>query len=330
MKKLKFNLMILQMLKRIVAFALNTANVAVTNSIAQLKSGITSLQSKIAILDDLYAQYSAVTDGVTKQRTDARTALATTSFSIMSSVYSYAIANNLSDLATNMKCSLGTLSHMPFQKLCSKIQNAINTVTPLLPSLSGYGITSLSTWQSQWDTLNSLLPTPEAAIIAHKEIGEKIDKATKDTNEFFRTQIDKLVNNLVGTDYFNGWALNRKLRNTGNRHTRLDAIVTNELGEPIYNVNVTVNSFGKDGKTFEAVSSETDIDGLCEVSTFEPGIRSVTLSGDSITSKTVEGIFFERGKATIMTFVCAPSFSNISAEKTATTSTTQSSTTANN
>jgi hypothetical protein len=82
----------------------------------------------------------------------------------------------------------------------------------------------------------------------------------------------------------------------------------NEAGTPYFDVAVTVDTLIKNKKTYHAVSGTTDLNGNVTVREFEPGYRTVTVSGPTIISKTFGPYKFEHGKAIKETFVVAPSF----------------------
>jgi len=134
--------------------------------------------------------------------------------------------------------------------------------------------------------------------------------------DFLDNQLTPLVANFQSTpEFFIGFYNNKRIGQPNTHHTRLIAHVVNEVGTPYYALTVTVDQYTdpKTGKTYVADSAITDPDGNCEVSGFFPGFRTITISGDGITTTTFPAIEFLSGKAENREFIVAPSFNNIPA-----------------
>lgn len=65
-------------------------------------------------------------------------------------------------------------------------------------------------------------------------------------------------------------------------HTRLIATLVNEISTPFPLCTVTVNEMTKNNRVYKAVSGITDINGNVIIREFEGGLRTITISGDTI------------------------------------------------
>ncbi len=318
MKNLKRLLQQLLMIKRIIAFVFDPLNVAITNSVPAFKDACDDLKLLADAIDLKIADYRRVIKGITTAKRNARTALADTSFTAMSSVRSYALKNNLQELAAQMLVNLAELRTMPFQVLTQKISGAITIVQPLVPQLADFNITPASflAWQQSLQNMNDLINGPKSAIAHRKSVGSIITTDMHSTMEFFNGQVDTLTGNFLNQpEFYIGFQNNKRIGSPNIHHTRLIAHVVDELGTPFYGLTVQVDSVTDPdtGKTYKAVSAVTNANGDCEVSEFFNGMRTVTISGTGVQTVTFPAMKFENGKAVVKTFTCQPSFSNIPA-----------------
>src|SRR6185295_18847318 len=162
----------------------------------------------------------------------------------------------------------------------------------------------------------SLENGPKSAIEQRKSIGSQLLVDTKAAMDFFNDQFLPLATNFRTNNAF--WfdlVITKRIGKTDNRHSVLLAHCQSELGNPFYGLIVTVDTFTDPvtGKTYKSASATTDPNGDAEVIEFFAGIRTVTISGEGIETKTFPAIQFEKGKAISKTFTVRPSFTNIPA-----------------
>jgi hypothetical protein len=322
MKKLnKWKLAQLEMMKRLVAYALSATNTAITSSIVALLAGINALKAKTEDIDVMLQAYAQIITGIAADKKQARLDVAAVAYSILKSARSWAIANGNLELAAEFKTSLSGLKKTKYQLLVNKCNNWISVITPLVPSLSNYGITPamMTDWQDKTDALNDLLTAPQSAIKDHKTLGAAIVTAINEGMTLTKEQIDGIVASLYQTEtnYYNGYRTQREIIDPANHHTCMNATVVNELGQPYYGVKVTVDEVTVTNpntgttKTYAAKWDTTDINGNAPVKTFYATTRTVTVSGPNIETTTFGPFAFVHGKTITQTFVVAPSFENL-------------------
>ena len=311
----------LQMIKRKIGYAFSTTNTAITSSIVALLAVFNLLKGKVANIDALLQQYAEVLKGIAQQKKQARLTLAEITFTILKGAKAWAIANNNLELAAQFTTSFSNLNRMKFETLSEKVGNWITVITPLGGSLTDYNITAamLTDWQTAADDFNALLNAPQSAIKDHKTLGKTITTSINDAMTLTREQIDGIVATLMQQepDYYNGYRTQREIIDPETRHTGLLATIVNELGQPYYNLTVTVDAFThfdeQTGKTriYKPVSSSTDINGQALANKFHAAARMVTISGLGVETKTFGPFEFVKGKTLKHTFVLPPSFTNL-------------------
>jgi hypothetical protein len=282
----KYSVAQLSMLRRIINFAFKPENAPITNNLPALLAAFITLKGMVADVDVMIAEYSHVNTGIAKGKWLARITLSNTSYRIVKAVRAYAMANSNNVLGDQMKTSLSVLKKMGYENLLHKVNGGINTIGPLVSSLGDYGITGslYNQWKTDRDALNDILTAPRLAISAHTVLGSNIESAMKEAMNFTKEQIDEIVATLMQTqpNYYLCYRLNRQISSPAVRHTTLKATVTNELGQPVINAIVTINELKKESETYKAVSGTTDLEGSARLSTFEGGIRTITIAGPGI------------------------------------------------
>ena len=180
------------MIRSVINYVFSAVNTAITASIAAFNTAMTTEQGKLANIDALYASRNSVLTGIAAQKKLAQQALAQTSFSIMSGVRAYAIDQNDQTTANAMSIAgSGLMKTMPGRWLTrSRMQIAV--VTPLVPSLSDYNITTadITNWTAELTALNSLMTGPKSAIAVRKVINDQIQDALFDAVDYLKTNGD--------------------------------------------------------------------------------------------------------------------------------------------
>ncbi len=325
MKHIKFTFAQLSMLKRISAFAFNPSNVGTTNSIPSLLVAFNLLNGKVATVDQYFVQYYSIITGYAAEKKKARLNLALSAFVIMKTAYAYACDNNDRILADKVATPLSKLQRMAYATLAAKIDGIITVLQPLSIPLSNYNpsiAAAITQCAADLAALNSTLTIPQSMLKARKLIGKNITAEMKEAIRITRQTIDSIVASMMITNpsYNSGYFVQRNIINPGYRHTTLEATLVNELGQPLgAGIKVTVNQYIKTDpsnnktRTFPAKSAFTDINGLAVIKTFEPGPRTVTVSGNSIATQAFGPFEFNPGKTLAVPLTCQPQFSTLPA-----------------
>lgn len=247
-----------EMIRSVISFCLSAGNLAVTSTIAAFLSLINRLKVNLDAIDNLEKLASDPVNGKAAQKLQLKNALIEMSNAIMQTVYSMASETNNDNVKDQMRTSASKMRDMSYEKLVDYTGQAIINVTAVLPSLVDYNITAatMTLWQQNVTNLHTVLSNPKAA---HKHI----DTIKKDAQALYRQCMNMLYNEADTLamqfkkdhlSYYTEYRAMRKLQPL-TQHTKLKVSITNELKEPMFNVQVLQNN--KDNKAF------TDIKGEC-------------------------------------------------------------------
>ena len=293
-------------------------NQATVDLIEIFKSGVTSVTNLVNQILTLLGSQSKSVAGGGSQKEKQRNALNLITFTIINVVKGYALSIGDQNLATEMGMSLSGIRKISDKKIDAIVKDWLLQVMPLVRDLTPWGITvnSIQSWEKARENYNDAYLLPATKRKNRVNQSEEMYALLSEAMQVCKSTLDTSINSYIElgeTKFVAQYKTFRKQTPIPGQHTRIDAILTNELGEPCINCTTTVDSFTKNGKTFPVVSAFTDINGNCTVKEFEPGMRTVTVSGDKIQTKTFGPYQFEKGKAIQQVFVCTPSFQNIPA-----------------
>lgn len=237
----KFSRIHIEMIRAIVTFALNAANVAVTNSIAAFAALIDRLKINLIAIDNLEQIANTPVTGYAAMKKALRDALTEMSVAIMQSVYSFAIDTNNEVLAAQMKTSRSAMKNMNYVDFMAFVGQAITNVNGVIGSLVPYNIlpATVTAWTNNRTQLQNVLADP-------KNAHGNIDAVKKDIQNLLRASMIMLYNQCdtiapqfkeSNTNYYNQYRSNRKLQPL-TKHTKFRVTVTDELNQPVYNVKV--------------------------------------------------------------------------------------------
>ena len=306
------------MLQLLLGFCKN--NQLTVDLVAAFKGGVTSITNFVSQIIALLGSQSKSVAGGGSQKEQARNSLNIITFAIINVVKGYAISIKDQDLKAEMSMSLSKIQKISDKRMAAVAADWIKKVAPLLSKLQPWGLTnnSMLSWNRALDSYNATFLLPATKRKNRKDETAEMYALLSEAMDVCKSTLDTSINSYKELDkeqFMAQYKTYRQQTPIASQHTRLDAMVTNELGEACVNCKVTVNAFTKKDKTYQAVSAVTDIMGHSIVSEFEPGIRSVTISGENIQSKTFTDLSFTKGKALQQIFVCTPSFDSIPAAK---------------
>lgn len=316
MKKLFVTL--LDVFNAVINYCTSDAKKPTTDSIPALKTAVeTTLDNKVVAIESLISPQNSKDAGASSQKNAYKKSAAALAMTIINPCKAFAEQNKMDSLLGKIAYSKSSLYKIKDAEFAGVVSGLMALISPYLQQLTQYGVTQLSI-----DAVNVAVATykayqgqPRQEVVDKVEVNNLLDTMFADTNNFLRSIVDPIVFSMAETQpaYVAGYRSARKHQPVGSIHTRLEATVTNELGEPFFLTTVTVNGYTdpKTGKKYAAKSATTDINGTVTVSEFQEGIRSVTVSGANVISKTFGPFSFAKGKATTKTFVCSPAFSGL-------------------
>ncbi len=242
------------MLQAVVSFALALDNAGITNSIPSFKSTIDRLKEKLATIAPLLEFNSRPLKGFAQRRKELKISLAQSGSIIMNAVYNYATIISNTNLQATMRISKSELLNLKYDQLAPRLYDVINTITPLLPNLAAYDVTSAQIDTLKNDVDEMVAITPKNIYAIRNANKREIQKTLRDCMSIIYNQADRQAQSFQKNNfqYYQQYVLNRKLYNNS-RHTKFRVHITDELHQPIPKVNVLQN------ETTNA--AQTDING---------------------------------------------------------------------
>ncbi len=302
---------VLAVIRAILSYCTSAQWSSLVNSVPGFTSAILKMQDWEKQINELIVRQAADTKGFTRQRQLLRKNLAITSFVYLRRGMAYAKSKGNNTLYASLNISLSKLKGMGFTIIGQEVSECMDLLKAVPPAdLVPFGITSLTEWQLSLKTYNDYVSLPRNKKADKKAAGAMLETVVRDASTYMRENLTPLAEAFIGTNplFVIGYKANLKQIPAPVRHTRLNAVVTDELGTLHINCTVTVDKFIKDEKPYNAASAITGFDGSCIVKEFESGIRTVTVSGPTVATKTFGPFKFENGKSNVEVFVCEPAF----------------------
>jgi hypothetical protein len=254
----KFDRPHIEMIRAIIAFCLSTAVIAITQSIPKFFQFITRLKNNLISIDNLEQLASNPVTGIAGLKKTLRNALTEMSVAVMQTVYAYATDPDVNNtvLAAQMKISRDQLNKMSYKDFMAFIGQAITNVNGVIDQLAEFNITPelTATWLANHTQLKNMLADPKTAH-------DNIDAIKNDIQDLLRASMILLYNQCDtvalqfkkdNINYYRQYRSARKLQPLS-KHTKFRVHITDEDGNPQYNVPVSQNN--------TANSTSTDING---------------------------------------------------------------------
>jgi hypothetical protein len=307
----KLNLQRLLMMQLVIGMAKSKQQI--TDLVASFKQGILTLTSIVNQLSAIGGQQSQTTLGGSSQKEAKRLTLDQITYFIISASKGYFLSIGNVNAAKELRFSYSGVKRVADGKIIDSANYWKSIITPHLAALADWGISasSIQLWNDSILAYSQVANLPSEKINTRKQLTAGVNQLIKEGMAVCKNTLDTSINsfNQLGEDEFiQSFKIARKLKPAPGLHTRIDATVVNELGEPQFDALVTVNELVKNNKTYNAVSASTDLNGFTTVREFEPGYRTVTVSGKNVTEKTFGPFKFQHGKDIKQTFEVAPAF----------------------
>lgn len=302
---------VLAVIRAILSYCTSAQWSSLVSSVPGFQTAISKLQDLEKQINELIIRQAADTKGFTKQRRLLRKKLALTSYVYLRRGMAYAKSQGNNTLYASLNISLSNIQEMGFNIIGQKMSECMDLLAAVpRAELVPFGITSLTEWELSLNIYKDYVSLPRNKKADRKAAGIMLETALRDAATYMRENVTPLAEAFITTNplFVIGYKANLKQVPAPVRHTRLNAVVTDELGTLHYNCTVTVDELKKDNKTYNAVSAITGFDGSCEVKEFESGIRTVTVSGPTVATKTFGPFKFENGKGNVEVFICEPAF----------------------
>ena len=307
-------LQVLAVIRAIISFCASPKAAAIIQTVPGFKTSVTDLDLLERKITDLMDDYEADLKGFTKHRRELRTTLATVSYPFLKRGMAFARKTNRPGLYSSLNYSFSKLNAMNFNTIAQTMQQCLNSLAVFpIASLNTYGISSLLPWSDCIQQYKNYVSVPRNKVSERKAAGELIETHIKEANEFLSTEVtpQALAFRKSQEAFYLSYKSNLRQIPAPVLHTRLLALLTNELGVPYPACNVSVDTLVKEGRTYKSVMGTSNINGFCTIAEFEPGMRTITVSGEGIETKTFGPFQFNNGKEVIETLMCVPAFTNM-------------------
>ena len=160
-------------------------------------------------------------------------------------VCAYALSIDDEVLEMQVTYTNSDFKHLRETHIADTCQSILEIAQANLANLTDYGVTTASLLQlsNSIALYNQILPKTRAGIVAQTIFTDKIVK-TFEENEKLLFRMNKLVTILKYEEatFYEEYFKSRKIINTGHRKLALKGKITNELGQPIDNVTITIET----------------------------------------------------------------------------------------
>jgi hypothetical protein len=237
----RFNSSHQNMISAVITFALSSANLAVTSTIAAFLAIINLLKTNLDQVIDLEGKVNNPVTGVGQQKEVYRNALVQMSSLIMQTVYAYAITMENPELAAKMKMTPSKLARMKDSTFTGTVQGSIDNVTAELDNLGEYNITEalVDSWSEALASFKGIVSQPKVVQDGLDVLRNKIQDLLRASIILLYNQADTIALQFKkeNIDYYRGYRKARKLQPLV-KHTKLRVLVTTELGVAVPHVKV--------------------------------------------------------------------------------------------
>ena len=305
-----------------IQYATSPDHSSVTQSVPALSDSITVLTDKVKAINDTESTLSSSITGYTDQKNSLKTNASLLAITVIRPSMAYATQQNDDVLLKQIQNTYTSIFTTKDAGFAAKVNAVIDILSQYQDKIKLFGVTAaaLDAVKTAVALFDTFLSQPKTQRSDKKALNQMLDTMIKDANDYLRNSVIPIVGGLrtTETQYYLGFVASCKLDPKGTHHTRLDASIMNEVGQPFVGATVTLDEWTdpKSGKTYKAASSTTNIKGSTTVSEFFAGTRTVTVSGKGVVTKTFGPFRFENGKAMQQTFICQPQFDNLPAPKT--------------
>lgn len=292
-----------EMMNVVNVFAFAPENVSVTESSPLLSSVFTVFKERTEVINGLAAEVALPITGNAVQKGLAKTDVIYHGLGLLGSLANFALSKNDQVMYAQVsQYSRSGLEALPGGTLAGYMQEIINMANALPPDeLAPFAITPalISSFQLKVSALALLSSSPAAAIALRKARNTDLKEKMIEAMMMLYNQVDPAVQTVRISHplYFNNYRNARRLRPNGHVITKIRAMVTDEINQPVRGVIVLVNELGL------TVNTDAQGEALLHVP-FGTYTLTLTSGEQSITSPPVKA---KKGQSVTIHFTMAPS-----------------------
>lgn len=258
----KFLVQMTDAIKSLISFARSADNVATTNSILALKTGIDNADAQVALIDELAAQQEQNITGYASAKKNLKKLVSLRTMTIAGPARGYFLNAGNDVMSHQLDLTYSKLYKMKDGLLGGFCDELYDVIAPLQAALASYGITDemLEQWLDSINNYKMVVSNPRVAISGRKVETGDLDTMVITVNEFCRTTLTSIVEVLRETNpsYYKNFHVNMKQIVRGHRYTRLECVcMMGDSGGVVPNAVVSVDG--------TALHATTDSAGKCTI-----------------------------------------------------------------
>lgn len=243
----------LKMMQAVVNLADN--NMAIVVLIVAYKLGINALKSVVnQVLSLAGAQSQPLTTGAGDQKQYYRNILNNITFSIIRPAKGWALSVNNLNLAATLSPSLSSIARISDKLIAERAQNWMSLITPHIDQLEDWGILpeSIEAWTAAIAAYQEVYLLPKDKRAAKTQLTAQVNSLIKQGMEICYNTLDPSAirfKDIGKEEFYQLYRINRRIDNSATAHTKYIVTVTDELGNPVYNVSVQEDGTENKNKT---------------------------------------------------------------------------------
>jgi len=262
-------------------------NATVYSSNVPFSTVVTNFKSAVTGLSSLQTGQINHSTGITVTKEQAKANLIKLTIDHATAGRAYAAVSGNAALKQNLKISATDLDKLQDAQLAPACQDIYNQISPIIGSLSGYGVnaTTLLSFQGAIGTFMPLVGQPKNARSTAKAFTIAIAQQIKNIQTILEEQLDLLMRQykITNQTFHDAYMLDRKVSSTHHRTTvTIKGIITNAQNQPVKKAHVKLLNTTR-------ITKITKADGKYEFARMHPGSFTIQViaKGYATQSKTV-------------------------------------------
>jgi len=283
-------------------------NAAATVTITAFAGLVTSVNTKLTLIDSLDIVALGTTTGVTLDTNALRKTMSDIAYKCASATFAYASSVNNNTLAAQVKfrrSEFDAFKKEEVDNICQGIHDVANTniaaVTPF-----GIKAIDLADLQTAINLYNASIQGPRQARISISSAKSQIkDNIKVVIQNLFKNQMDRMVDTLKVSNkiFFDEYHQAREILDLGSTVGKLRGTVLDNNGDPIQNATVTMHLAGVAAVVYTAT---TDADGKFVISPVSPGDYDIFANATGFQQFSEINVHFGPGKEIRRTITLLP------------------------
>lgn len=227
------------------------------------ETGNTTFNKKVNDISEAEQAQEINTKGYTQQKRTNKRTMANLGVALAGKVRAFAAASGNEGLFGEMSIKFAKLFYskanlsLAFAKM---ILDAVNALTPAQRTAYNILDADITAYEESISNFESHISLPRELIAIRKFKTLELKTLCKETSKFLTDELDNLMENFTGTDFYSEYKNARIIVNQV-RHTAIDVNVTRPGGEDLKKVKVTMTGKNLQNEVIATFEDFTDKDG---------------------------------------------------------------------